>query len=106
MSTPTISPTSTKKNSKRHSDARAKRRRVCGPIRQPADAPATQKSPMHHELCVRSEQRGGTLCPVYLQLCLSGERLPYRDSYSEPWYCSGFSFLCPNLSRRSIASLR
>src|SRR3989344_7021531 len=105
-STPTTSPTSIKKSLRRRRPAPAKKRKDCGLILQSADARATQKYLRHHEACVHRTRDDRTLCPVYLQVCLSEERLPYRDSYSESWYCSGFSFLCPNLSRRSVPKVR
>src|SRR3989344_2523566 len=55
MSTPTISPTSTERNSKRHSGVRARKKEVCG---QTIRARATQKCPRHHEVCVHTGTEG------------------------------------------------
>src|SRR3989344_2914259 len=51
MSTPTTSPTSTKKNSERRRPAPAKKRKDCGPTIR---ARATRKSPRHHEARVHT----------------------------------------------------
>src|SRR3989344_1554802 len=58
MSTPTIPPTSTSGSSRKHRGVRARIKRDCGPIRQPADVRATQKCPRHHEVCVHTEAEG------------------------------------------------